>query len=393
MTDRDAQPEDEGAELVTPAIRAGQIAARLAELARLIRDPRAVGALPTFAGLLDAMRGDAEKLAAVLAESEEGGEANDEEILDARNGEPTGDLPPQERATPLTFEALNLAVELLTRDAQTRIWPAQEAAELRSLVAEAVATVQAATKALHAFFAAQMDAASKRGLIVLDGRREPAQEPEGLQVAFLAAQGALALADAFADMKAREAGEPLRRIISALSNVQSGVSDPLFVPVRKFATARPIDAALLIGLAASAMDARMEANSTRADASARVAALFEGVRRRGGRTPEPITAKTVAYWRDRAGRGELTPAEAQARWEAYRARLTDQPASDARGDRQKRLKREAQVLEAQIMRILATCGPGFVLAGAGGLLDRPEAGRRAREIRVARPRNSNASHG
>lgn len=393
MGDRIEQADDHPDEFVTPAVRAGQIAAGLARLAALAREPHAANALPAFAGVLDTMRADADQLAAVLAESEDGDEDAGKAIPATRDEEPSGAPLPPGQSAPLTFEALNLAVELLTRDAQTRVWPAQEAAELPGLVTEAVATVQAATKALHAFFAAQVDAASKRGRIVLDERGQPAQEPEGLQVAFLAAQGAVGLADAFADMKKREAGEPLRRVISGLSNVQRGVSDPLFVPVRKFATARQTDAALLIGLAASAMDAWQEADSTRDDASGRVAALFEGVRRRGGRMPAPVTAKTVAYWRDQARAGELTPAEAQGRWEAYRACLADLRATDPEADGRQRLRRLAEALEAEIMRTLAAHGPGFVLAGGGGRQDRPEAGRKAPRIRVARPRNSNASRG
>ncbi|MBU8546354.1 MULTISPECIES: hypothetical protein [Roseomonadaceae] len=371
---------------MSPAERAAQIAAGLARLADLARDPRMENALLTFAGVLDTMRADADELAAVLAEAEGADENSNETVLEVRDEEPVA-------AAPLTFVALSRAVELLTHDAQTRIWPVQEATELPGMLAGAVATVQAATKALHAFFAAQMDAASKRGRLVRDESGRPAQEPEGLQVAFLAAQGALALADAFADMREREAGEPLARIVSGFSNVQRGVSDPLFVPVRKFATARQTNAARLIGLAASAMDAWQEADSTRDDASGRVAALFDGVRRRGGRTPAPITAKTVAYWRDKARSGELTPAEAQAPWQAYRARLAELPAGEAAGARRQRLERLAQVLEAQITRTLASHGPDFVLAGGGGRQDAPKPERKAPKIRVERPRNSNTSRG
>lgn len=392
MDDRDAQPEDEGAELVTPAVRAGQIAAGLARLAELARDPCTVNALPTFAGVLDTMRADADELAAVLAESEAEDEDAGEEIPEARNAEPTGGLPTQERATPLTFEALNLAVELLTRDAQTRVWPAQEAAELPGLVAEAVATVRAATKALHAFFKAQAGAVKLRGRVAMGERGQPAREPAELQFAFAAVDGARALVEAFGDMKEQLAGEPLARVVSALSNVQEGTGDPLFTPSRRHGNKRHIDAATLIGHAAAAMDAWQCAGLRRSDAAKRVASLFGGVRRHGGSTLAGVEAGTVAWWRDQAKTGRLTPKKAQGRWESYRERRDERRAAhpEARDDHEWH-ERHAHAIGGRIEAILANQGPGFTLIGKGREADRPRGHQRRTpsEIRASRRIRSN----
>ncbi len=398
MGDRGDQAQEDGAELVTPAVRAGQIAAGLARLTELARDPRTVNALPTFAGVLDTMRAHADELAAVLAESEEEDGGAGEEIPEAHDAEPIGAAVPPGRAAPLTFEALNLAVELLARDAQTRIWPAQEAAELPGLVAGAVATVQAATRALHAFFAAQADAARKRGRIALDERGEPAYEPAELQVAYIAVSGALALVEAFRDMRAGEAGEPLARVVSALANVQRGSGDPLLTPLRTYAARRNLDAAHLIGTAAAAMDAWQCGGLSRREAANRVASLFAGVRRHAGSIIAGVEPGTVAWWRDqaKAERGRLTPQEAQERWNSYRARRDARLAEcpDRRADRPWH-ERHALALEGRIAAVLANQGPGFTLLGKGREPDRRNtATSRARpRIRVSSAIRSNSPHG
>lgn len=366
MNDRDSQPQDEGADPVTPAVRAGQIAATLARLAELARDPRTVNALPTFAAVLDNMRADADELAAVLAENEEEDEDAGDEIPVAQDAEPMGADPPPGQVAPLTFGDLNLAVALLTRDAQTRMWSEREAAELSGLVTGAMATVQAATKALHAFFAAQMDATRQRGRVVTDERGQPARKPAELQFAFAAVNGARALVEAFADLRAKEAGEPLARVVSALANVQRGSGDPLFTPLRKFAGGRHIDAAHVIGHAATAMDAWKCAGLSRREAAKRVASLFGGVRRHGGSTVAGVEPGTVAWWRDQAKAGRLTPNEAQGRWETYRKRRDERGVVHPKGGGDHDWhERHAHAIETRITAILENQGPGFTLIGKG----------------------------
>ncbi len=297
------------------------------------------------------------------------------------------------QAAPLTFGALARAVEVLTRDVQTRIWPEQEAGELRSTVVEAVSIVQAATKELLRFLLAQCEATSKRGRIVLDERRRPAREPAGLHVACIAVQGALALTEAFADMREAEAGEPLARIMSSLGDVQRGIMAPLFHPARKHAATRQTDAAILIGLAASAMDARQKAGVKRRDASLRIAGLFAGVSRNAGKTEPGVTEKTVAYWRDLAKQGELTPPEAQGRWQTYRAISEEPPPNETEAARRERFEKIAREYERAINRILKSHGPDFVLTGRASQEAQPQGGAKATGIREARLEHSNPTRG
>jgi len=157
-----------------------------------------------------------------------------------------------------------------------------------------------------------------------------------------------------------------------------------------------IDAAHVVGYAAAAMDAWQCAGKSRREAAAHVASIIHGVLRHGGATMARVEGRTVAYWRDQAKAGRLTPQTAQGRWDVYRKTRDDRKAAppDARADRELH-KQLALAFEGRIATALANQGPEFTLFGKGREPDQATAGKgRAKtRIPVSTKIHSNGSHG
>lgn len=383
----------------TPAELAARIGNGLAALAKAAAE----AGLECFAAQLATMAADQGLLAAALAVSEAPRTVLDaaqiagetEQLVEALGTEAVAELqgprgPIQAGIAmadreALTWRAIPKAVDRLARMVEV---PAPEDAtlverlELAADVA-AVRQLQQVATALNAFIFETVRAAKMRGRIVVDEQKREAPEPQGLQVAFVALQAAIALADSFADIKEAEAPETFARILSALSNVQRGVHDPLFAPVVRHATAATqTDAGFAKALAAAAMDAWQKAGRKREAASEAVASLLAGVRRNHGGTQASVTAKTVAYWRDQAIAGKLKPTEAQGRWDFHQGQAQRIAAEEP--DRMKQRKRFEALAKAQeraLARMLRGQGSNFTLAG----------GARLEEGTFARPRRAKNS--
>lgn len=154
-------------------------------------------------------------------------------------------------AAPTSFADLNNAVALLTRDANTRLWHPDEAAELPGLVAEAVATVQEATKALHAFLVALTPA---KALHDARGEQAPSAVATGA-----AANAAAAFLRRFQDCA--ELAAPFVAVADMLIDVQVGGHKPRFSRAANPADVRHSTdwLAAAMGDAAIALDARWRA--------------------------------------------------------------------------------------------------------------------------------------
>lgn len=356
----------------SPAELAGQVAAKLRELAELAVGPDESLRLPTFADELQDLAEDQTALAAHLAEIEEADEEPGPEILQARNAELIGVVRPAGQDAPLTFEALNRAVELLTHDAQARLGDPRRTAARPASVAGAVDTVQAATKAVGALFKELNAAADKAGAPAVNNDGTPATEPAGLQAVADAVDAAIGLVFAFQDVRRTRVDLPLRRLIGALRDVQRGIKPELLTPI---ATARRTDiteGAHLKATAVAALHARLCAGIPPEAAAGEVAALIAGVRQtRSEYRDSPlgkVRGTTVRRWRYEALRGELTPADAQARFdslaELFGIAVGIRPKASPPPLRGGSWGAVAAALDVGMRSIVAGQPPGFTLSGA-----------------------------
>lgn len=229
---------------------------------------------------------------------------------------------------PLTFDALNHAVELLTRDIKTRRWSnGREAKELAPLVVEAVATVQAATKELHRFFAALRAAKALH-----DARGEAAPSIDATAKFTWALVEFL---DGFSDVKAEGIAAPVVTFARMLGTVGIGARRPRFARTVAAVPHRttPPNEAEIMGRAACALDARMRAEpTTRMSVHAKaVAEAIEGAARLVfGKTVEP---KKIEDWRNRAKAGAAGNPKglkldhpAMEAWRFYEREIVQHPA-------------------------------------------------------------------
>lgn len=353
----EAEHGDDAGEGVTPAQMARNFAAGLARLTALARDPRAARSLLTFADVLETMAQDAAQLAVFLGEEEADGLDQDDADEHAAP-EPGGDA----SSAPLSFDSLNHAVELLTRDTKTRLWPDErEARELAPLIVEAVATVQATTKALYRFLMSQAEARA----LLMQGHRSD-REPDTLKAVGHAVVGSLDFLDAFEDMKAKGADAALSHLLRSLNDVRRGRASPLFEPVQGLNRSSSTTGTLLRGLAACAMDARHRAGETLPLAASAVATLFVGVmttRSNSGKDTR-ITADTLVQWRKDARAGKLTPSEAQDYWNTYAREAEALAKREHRHHPAPDWRAAAKKLEARIADLLSGEPPGFTLSGS-----------------------------
>lgn len=173
-------------------------------------------------------------------------------------------------------------------------------------------------------------------------------------------ESCLEFLETFNEARENSADAPLFRLLRELHDVQRGRRSPLFEPVQGRNRSTSTAGAALKGFAACALDARHRAGETIPTAAQAIAARFVGVplTRGGDERRSSVTAETVAQWRKDARKGELTPPEAQARWNAYAARA-------ARQDREAAAWRVvAEGIEHSILALLAAEPRSFTLSGS-----------------------------
>jgi hypothetical protein len=263
--------------------------------------------------------------------------------------------PPDAGAPRVSFAELAHAVDLLTHDAKTRLWPAHEMAEgLPGLVAEAVRAVQITAGAVHRFLTTQGDA----GALLMQTAGSD-REPDQLEAVGHAVNGCLEFLESFREAQESGATAPLFRLLQELGDVQRGRRSPLFEPVLGLNRSTSLAGATLKGLAAIALDARHEGGETIPAAAQAIAARFIGVRLTRGPDEQrsAVTAGTVTQWRKDARKGQLSPREAQRQWNTYAAKkATPRDAAGWRG--------AAERLERKIIEQIAALPPSFTISGS-----------------------------
>jgi hypothetical protein len=332
--------------LVTPAVRAGEIAAGLACLTELARNPLTVNALPTFVDVLDTMRGDAAELAAVLAEDETMDElpsrtpagatlvlyrdlsrmyahcrhstalaqsleavlaffrAGLEEAIKTAGmlvlasgalRQADAGSADAEQALPLTWQAIPEAVEHLARSVVVPLLAeaTQHEQAMAAADANAVLLLREAMKPLNGFMA--------RLVAVADLHRGRGGDAPGITATHALALAVFDLVRAFPDVMEAGGAAPAAALASMLEGAAAGTHPPVFsgatTPVGG-RTRRRRDSTIM-GRAACMLDARMKAEpETRESVHAsNVADLVKAA------TGRDVNGPKVEDWRARCHKG------------------------------------------------------------------------------------------